>query len=179
MSIESLYKTEITLFREHVKSLRKAKGLTQNQLRDVSGITQSQISVLEKTGVSPNPSFDTLVRLSHGFKIEMKFLFLYKTKEPIPAIKKTFKTTNERSEIERGKFGIRIEKICLHRNLIQEELAVLAKIDPSDLSRYISGEVNIEFFSILKIATALEIKIFDLFDYNGLMPDNKYFKGKT
>jgi transcriptional regulator with XRE-family HTH domain len=178
MSTETQYKSEIALFCEHIKSLRKARDLTQNQLKVFSGITQSQISLLEKPGSNPNPEFDTLVKLSTGLKSELKFLFSYKSKSLIPVLKRKFKTVESRAIFEKTKFGSRIESLCDHRGLLQEELAILSKIDAADLSRYINGEGNIEFFSILKIAIALEVKLFTLFDYDGPLPDNKSFKGK-
>lgn len=75
-------------------------------------------------------------------------------------------------------FGKRVEELCSHRKLKQDELAILASIDAADLSRYINGETNIEFFSIAKIAEALEVRMFDLFDYEGPLPDNRGFRGK-
>lgn len=53
---------------------RKAAGLTQKQLADKTGISQSDISKLE-TG-SANPSLRTLQRLAQGMGMKMKIEFI-------------------------------------------------------------------------------------------------------
>lgn len=178
MTIEQKYQSEIKLFGKQIKELRKAKNLTQNQLKAVSGITQSQISLLEKADTDPNPEFETLVKLATGFKVQIVALFAYSTKQRISPFRKKYQSIEHRAEFEKKQFGKRIEELCKHRKLNQDELAILARIDAADLSRYINGEGNVEFFNLVRISEALEVRIFDLFDYNGSLPDNKGFKGK-
>ncbi len=53
---------------------RKAAGLTQKQLSDITGINQSDISKLE-TG-NANPSLSTLRRLAAGMGKQLKIEFV-------------------------------------------------------------------------------------------------------
>lgn len=178
MSAENIYKNEIKLFCKHINKIRIAKGLTQKKLNLASGITQSQISLLENPDSRPNPEFETLVKLAWGFKIEMAFLYKYLNPTEPPVIEKKFKTIQQRTKLEKQMFGLRVEELYKHRKLKQDEFAILAKIDAADISRYVNGDSNIEFFNLVKIASALEVSLFMLFDYDGPLPDNKGFKGK-
>ena len=49
---------------ESIRKRRKAKGLTQKELADKSGVTESQISQIE-TG-KRKPGFETLLRISEA-----------------------------------------------------------------------------------------------------------------
>lgn len=178
MSFEDQYKSEIKLFCKHIRELRTGKGLTQKQLTQLSGITQSQISLLEKPETNPNPEFNTLVKLAWGLKVHLEAFFLYSSKSKLPIFRNKHKSVEQRYIAEKEEFGRRVEKLCRHRKLKQDELSILAGIYAGDLSRYINGDGNVEFYSILKIAGALEVRIYDLFDYDGLLPDNKTFKGR-
>lgn len=53
---------------------RKAAGLTQKELSEVTGIAQSDISKLENG--SGNPSLKTLQRLAAGMGMKMKIEFV-------------------------------------------------------------------------------------------------------
>ncbi len=53
---------------------RKASGLTQKQLSDITGIAQADISKLENGNA--NPSLRTLQRLANGMGAELKIEFV-------------------------------------------------------------------------------------------------------
>jgi transcriptional regulator with XRE-family HTH domain len=74
------------------------------------------------------------------------------------------------------RLGNRIKAIRKHRKLTLLELEMLSGINDSDLSRYEQGKENLEFFTIYKLAKALEIEVSVLTDYDGLLPDNSKFK---
>lgn len=178
MSIDNQYKIEVKLLSERIRDLRKERVLTQKQLKELSGITQSQISLLENTKEVSNPEFDTLIKLAIGLKVQLTDLFNYGNKSVTPIYKSTYRSIEKRSSDEKILFGQRVEDLHKHRKLKQDEFSILARIDAADLSRYIHGDGNIEFYSIIKIAVALEIPTIMLFDYEGELPDNKKFKGR-
>ncbi len=178
MDSEIRYNTEILAFKKHIKKLRDSSGLTQKQLKERSTITQSQISLLENKTSSSNPEFETLVKLAFGFKIHMGSLFDYSSKRKF-VLDKRFLNIQKRCDYEKVNFGKRIVQLINHRKLKQDEFSILVKIDAADISRYISGESNIELFNITKIALTLQVELVDLFDYEGLLPSNKDFKAKV
>ncbi len=55
-------------------------------------------------------------------------------------------------------------------------MEILSGIQDSKLSRIERGLENIEFHTIFKIAKALQVKVIEVFDYNGPLPDNENFK---
>ena len=57
-----------------LKTLRKRAGLTQEQLAQVTGIDQANISRLENG--TANPSLRTLKRLAEGMGMELKLEFV-------------------------------------------------------------------------------------------------------
>lgn len=59
--------------------------------------------------------------------------------------------------------GMRIKQIRLQKGLTQLDLEVLTRINNGDLSRIENGKINFEFLTLVKIATALEVEISDLF----------------
>ncbi len=69
MSIKALDRA----FGRHVRSLRKARGLTQEQLAELSNLSADTIGRLEHGGFSP--SLDTLRKLCAGFDLRLSTLF--------------------------------------------------------------------------------------------------------
>ncbi len=59
---------------ERIREARTAKGLTQEQLAQVTGINQANISRLENG--TANPSLRTLKRLAEGMGMELKLEFV-------------------------------------------------------------------------------------------------------
>jgi transcriptional regulator with XRE-family HTH domain len=62
------------------------------------------------------------------------------------------------------KFGLKIKELRKLKNLSQEKLANLAEIDRTYLPTIEKGERNVSITVIEKLATALGVKIKDLFD---------------
>ena len=52
---------------------RRASGMTQKELSDLTGIAQGDISKLEKGNA--NPSLRTLIRLAEGMGMQLKLEF--------------------------------------------------------------------------------------------------------
>ncbi|HEY4148598.1 MAG TPA: helix-turn-helix transcriptional regulator [Chitinophagaceae bacterium] len=175
MNLDARFAHELTSFGERVKEVRTRKKLTQPNLGALANMRVSNISRIEKG--STNLKLATIIRLADAFKVTLSTLFDEKGGKIIH-IRKKYKVAEERFEDEKKRMGLRIEGLTKHRNLKQDELAILAKIDAADISRYINGDGNIEFFNIVKIAHALEVELIDIFNYNGTFPDNKRFKGR-
>ena len=60
-------------------------------------------------------------------------------------------------------FGRRVKTLRVYRGLNQEELAKLCGLHRTAISRIESGEVSVRIDSIFKIAKALKIKTYQLF----------------
>lgn len=69
----------------------------------------------------------------------------------------------EQFKIEIQKFGKRVRQLRKERNLTQVDLELLCKINNGDLSRIENGQTNIEFFTIVKLAKALGVQLYELF----------------
>ena len=77
MSAATTIDEELKVQHEIIQSLvdaRKANGLTQKQLAEKTGITQSDISKLENGGA--NPSLRTLRRLAAALGMRVKIEFV-------------------------------------------------------------------------------------------------------
>jgi transcriptional regulator with XRE-family HTH domain len=60
-------------FGRHIRSLRRARGLTQELLAERSGLSPDTIRRLEQASFSP--SLDTLIKLCAGLDIKLSTLF--------------------------------------------------------------------------------------------------------
>lgn len=71
----------------------------------------------------------------------------------------------DRYTYELEQFGKRLRKIRLSKNLRQLDIEVATGIDRTDISRIENGQKNIEFYTMVRIAEALEIELSKLFTY--------------
>ncbi|MCM2676079.1 helix-turn-helix domain-containing protein [Alkalicoccobacillus plakortidis] len=53
---------------KRIRSLRKERGMTLNQLSDCSGVSKSYLSYVER-GIQKNPSIDILSKLSKAMNL--------------------------------------------------------------------------------------------------------------
>lgn len=60
-----------------LRTLRKRKRLTQEQLAELSGLSQSYISDLEKKYFVSSPTITQVIALSNALNIDKVELFLY------------------------------------------------------------------------------------------------------
>ncbi len=65
----------------------------------------------------------------------------------------------------RKKFGARIKKLRLERNLSQEALALMADLDRTYVPSIEKGERNVSIVVVEKLAKALGLKEKDLFNF--------------
>lgn len=70
---------------------------------------------------------------------------------------------NEVYKTELIKLGKRIRALRKSKNRTQVEFELDSKINHGDISRIENGQKNLEFYTIVKLATALQVKISDLF----------------
>lgn len=61
------------MIKENLRKAREAKGLTQEELEEASGISQSMISALEN-GKIPNPTIGTVRALSQALSVDFNEL---------------------------------------------------------------------------------------------------------
>lgn len=58
-------------FGEHLRNLRKAKGLSQNELGDLAGLSDKYLGEVERGG---NPSLDVLMKLAKALEVDLSQL---------------------------------------------------------------------------------------------------------
>lgn len=74
-------KNELTLLGKRIAELRNKRGLTQEQLAEMTGYSSNHIAKLESART--NPSFDLLVAIAKALQVEIKELFSFEEqKEP-------------------------------------------------------------------------------------------------
>ena len=69
----------------------------------------------------------------------------------------------ERNKIEITAFGKKIKALRKAKKWSQEDLGLEAGIDRTEVSRIENGLNNIEFYTIVKLASALNVEIRELF----------------
>ena len=69
----------------------------------------------------------------------------------------------DRYKYELLKLGERLRSIRLRMNMTQVDLEVKSGINNGDISRIETGQKNIEFYTLVKLAEALEVELVDLF----------------
>ncbi|GAA4317236.1 helix-turn-helix transcriptional regulator [Compostibacter hankyongensis] len=170
---EQRYNEEIQLFGERIRWIRKSLGLKQEDLKALCGISRTEVSRIEHG--KNNVELLTLTRLGMAFKAELHTFFAAEDAAVVPVKQK--RSMPKRLAFEKKALGLRLYEVRKHRKLSQLDLNVLTDIDSGEISRYESGQINIVFSTLVRFATALEIPLADLFDYDGPLPDNTHYKG--
>lgn len=67
--------------------------------------------------------------------------------------------------------GKRIYQLRKYRNLTQLDIEVACGISNADISRIENGKQNFEIITLIKIANALKVALFELFNYDGTLPE--------
>jgi len=70
---------------------------------------------------------------------------------------------NDRYTYELLELGKRLRSIRLRRKLTQVDLEIKTGINNGDISRIENGQKNLEFYTLVKLADALEVELVDLF----------------
>jgi transcriptional regulator with XRE-family HTH domain len=58
--------------------------------------------------------------------------------------------------------GVAIRRVRLEKGISQEKLALISEIDRSYLGRVERGDNNVAFLTLLKVASALDVKVHEL-----------------
>jgi transcriptional regulator with XRE-family HTH domain len=69
----------------------------------------------------------------------------------------------KRYTIEIQDFGARLRKIREQKNLSQLDLEMKSGLNRTEISRIENGQKNIEFFTLVKLAEALDVRLEELF----------------
>ncbi|GAA4314572.1 helix-turn-helix transcriptional regulator [Compostibacter hankyongensis] len=170
---EKRYNDEIQLLGERVCKTRKSLGLRQEDLTMACGISRTEISRIEHG--KNNVELHTLTRLGMVFKAELHTFFAAEAAAIAPVKQK--RSLAGRLTFEKKALGKRLYQLRKHRKLSQLDLNVLSDIDSGEISRYENGQINIVFSTLVKFATALEVSLATLFDYEGPLPENTHYKG--
>lgn len=80
--------------------------------------------------------------------------------------------TEERYSYELAEFGKHVRHFRKMKGLTQVDLEVVCKINSGDISRIENGQKNIEFITIVKLADALQVELFKLFDPQELVDNS-------
>jgi transcriptional regulator with XRE-family HTH domain len=72
----------------------------------------------------------------------------------------------KRYDLEIASFGQRIKQIRETKELTQLDLELSAGIDRTEISRIENGARNVEFFTMVKLAIALNVNLSDFFPKN-------------
>ncbi len=72
-------------------------------------------------------------------------------------------SAEERFKNEIELFGNRLRQLRMRQGLSQLELEVRSGINRTEISRIENGKKNIEFFTLVKLAVALEVELKELF----------------
>ncbi len=70
---------------------------------------------------------------------------------------------DKRYTLEIEKFGLRLRELRERKKLSQLDLEVRSGINRTEISRIENGLKNIEFFTIIKLAEALEVELSQFF----------------
>lgn len=70
----------------------------------------------------------------------------------------------DRYKYELQKLGSRIRQIRDSKGLLQLDIEVESGINRTEISRIENGQKNIEFFTLVKIAEALKVELYQLFE---------------
>jgi transcriptional regulator with XRE-family HTH domain len=62
-------------------------------------------------------------------------------------------------------FGKQIKKIRDEKAMSQLDLEIKSEINRTEISRIENGQKNLEFFTIVRLAFALDVDLFDLFKH--------------
>lgn len=76
----------------------------------------------------------------------------------------TFSWMQKRYQEEIEKFGERLRSIRKKLGLSQLDLEIRSGLSRTEISRIENGQKNIEFMTIIRLATALEIEVVSLFE---------------
>lgn len=123
-----------------IREVRKSKGLTQEELAELTGIARITISLIE-TGKTKEPRVVTVMLLEEHLECDLNSLM----------------KNDEKCEKQQAYQGQYIKKLRRSRRLSQAQLAKLSGIPRSDISKIERGKIEkMQFGTLNLLAKALE-----------------------
>lgn len=142
---------------QNLKYLREQKGMNQNEMADVFGISQSAIGNWEQN--HRKPDIEMIIRLAEYFGVSLDDLVLRDLRPPKPMCASNLKYLREKYEMS------------------QEDMAQLLKTSKPSVSKYENGSVRLSVEQLMKISEYFAITL-DQFVKQDLSKEAK-FNGKT
>ena len=128
----------ISSFKETLKKMRKAKGVTQEELAEILGVERSTVGKYESTETIP--SVDVLNRIASYFDVSIDYL-LGREQAPISSFKETLKKSRD----EKG--------------LSQKALADILGVSQGTIGNWESGVREPNFKTIEKLADFFDVSV--------------------
>ena len=63
-------------------------------------------------------------------------------------------------------FGKRLKNLRIEKGMTQLDLEVASGVTEADISRIENGKQNIEFYTLVKLASALDLPLKELFEFD-------------
>jgi transcriptional regulator with XRE-family HTH domain len=167
LDIQKPVAVEQRVFAKNFKAARVSRGITQQQIHEISGVGQAYLSDLERHRI--NGRIDTLAKLSHTVHIPLYHLLQ-------PDFERTYDFSNtliwtEYTEKLNDSDGICYERKLLIRNFIaarlasklrKKEITALTGISNDFLIDFERGEIGIGIDRATKLAQVVAQPLFTL-----------------
>lgn len=98
--------TKRELFGTRIKSLREARGWTQEDLAGRMDISSNHLSSIERG--KENPTFDTLVKFSDALKVEMWELFDFGHEVSLGELREVMNKFTKEMDEEKLRLAVRV-----------------------------------------------------------------------
>lgn len=167
MDFQKLFEEEKTNFGKKVATIANLLNLNQSQLGQRCGINRTEINRL--INGNKNLEFKTIIKVANGIPTLTKCLFDYTHNFTLDMLIRKRNLLTRINE-EKRFLGQRLADLRKHKNLIQLDIDLESGIWNSDISRIENALSNSKQYSLFRLALALGVTTYDLFDYDGKMP---------
>ena len=141
----------VDIFRNNLKFYRIERGLTQEQLSELTGISTDYLSEIERG--KKTPSFKRMELIAKAIDVEVYKLFMPRQ-------------GNISMSLEfRKMLGKRIKQIRESKKLSREDVAFACNFSGSYMGMIERAEYDFKISKLYNIAKALDIDICELFDF--------------
>ena len=161
---------------EYLKELLEVRGMTQSELSELSGVSRSRIrNILKcKLGITPRQSAvfgkilcvadDYFTRFQMRYDVDKRAIRI--TPEEFQADEKRVEEGEERRVF--AMIAMQIRRELRKQGITHAEFAKRLGVDPSIVTRYLSGKHNFQLRTLVKVQQILGIDIIN----NWYFPEN-------
>jgi transcriptional regulator with XRE-family HTH domain len=167
MNFQELFEEEKINFGKKIASIANSLSLNQGQLGVRCAINRTEINRI--INGKKNLEFETIIKMANGISILTKYLFDYDNQFTLDLVLRK-RDLIARTAEEKHLLGQRLLRLRKHKSLIQLDLDLESGIWDSNISRIENALSNAKHFSLFRLAMALGISTYDLFNYEGGMP---------